>query len=242
MDFTEHERNLNCLIELNSVLLIGANDLLKSSIAFGAAYEMAAKGEIPLFICNRTKIELKPPLPLLIVSNQEDLLSISSPRFNPIILSNIHMKYITNISELKASICGLNLFSPTPTCVIIEDLSLIIDPLYSVPRDDNRFLDGCLLLGAMISEIISCMKNHSSGYDHSFKLLLITDECNNSQFLNVMQRVVDSIMEFTNNFDGPPSLSLIHNRNGNLDQALPITIFKDISIDEFTSKIICFAK
>ena len=84
---------------------------------------------------------------------------------------------------------GLHLFTPTPTLIIIEDFSCIIDPLHNVSRKDNLFIDLSLTLLAFIDDAISYLsKNNNSKI-----LLLITDECEDTYFMSIVNRYVNNI-------------------------------------------------
>lgn len=191
------------------ILLVGAQNTGKTSLAFRLAYEIAEGGGSPLFICNQAKMESKLPLELKCLTDSSEL-----NRMSPDILSRMQMKYVTSMNELKAVISGLHCFQPPPSAVIIDDLSLLIDPLHSVPRNDPKFLDICLSLGAYIDDVLnfiesrnhppSRLPNSTSGVTGSSShtthekrpkslQLVITDSCEDAPFLHIMLKTVHTI-------------------------------------------------
>jgi hypothetical protein len=176
------------------MLMIGGGSTGKTSLAFKLACEEAAVGGTPLFICNQTKLEAKLPMT---VQNASDG---GSNKFAPEILARIQMKYVSSMNELKAVIAGLHAFVPSPSLVIIDDFSLIVDPLHSVQRSDPKFLEICLTLGAYVDDVLTFMatmrtagssantsNSTSSAGMHRLELL-ITDSCEDASFLSVLQK------------------------------------------------------
>ena len=147
--------------------LIGNHQTGKTSIAFNLAYSIALQGGKPLYICNQIKLESKIPL-TLIDSNQEFMDDNTTPNdahhishhisrrgtMLSEVLQRINMKYITNINDLKVLISGLHLFEPKPTVVIIDDMSMLIDPLLAINRSDGKFLEIVLRLTSYLQDAI----------------------------------------------------------------------------------------
>ena len=155
------------------LLLIGNHQSGKTSIAFNLAYHIALNGGKPLYICNQIKLEGK--LPLIIYNSDQHIDSIlmhhntttnihekkknnnsnnsnSSNSMLPEVLQRINMKYITTIQDLKTLIAGLHLFEPRPSIVIIDDLSILIDPLQAINRSDSKFLEIVLRLTSYLQD------------------------------------------------------------------------------------------
>ena len=152
------------------LLLIGNYQSGKSSIAFNLAYNIALNGGKPLYICNQIKLESK--LPMTIYNSDQHLDSSLMHTTNtittnsyekkrnynnnnsmlPEVLQRINMKYITTIQDLKALIAGLHLFEPRPSVVIIDDLSILIDPLQAINRCDGKFLEIVLRLTSYLQD------------------------------------------------------------------------------------------
>ena len=110
------------------------------------------------------------------------------------------MKYVTSMNELKAVIAGLHGFLPTPTTLIIDDLSLLIDPLHSVPRGDPKFLEICLSLGAYIDDVLNFLsKKHvptamnASSANASRLQLVITDSCDEAGYVHMLHKNVPNV-------------------------------------------------
>jgi hypothetical protein len=165
-DYTISDKNDNDDIYL---LLIGNYQSGKTSIAFNLAYNIALNGGKPLYICNQIKLESK--LPMTIFNSDQHLDSILMHTTNtittnsyekkrnynnnsmlPEVLQRINMKYITTIQDLKALIAGLHLFEPRPSVVIIDDLSILIDPLQAINRSDGKFLEIVLRLTSYLQD------------------------------------------------------------------------------------------
>jgi len=182
------------------MLIVGATNTGKTSLSFRTAYEEAERGGCPLFICNKAKIEAK--LPLDVRPGTE---GVEQSRMSPEVLSRINMKYVTSMNELKAVISGMHCFTPLPSTIIIDDFSLLIDPLHSVPRSDPKFLDICLSIGAYIDDVLNFLagkstppvaipnsipNSTSSASSGSNLQLLITDTCDEVTFLHILQKYI----------------------------------------------------
>lgn len=177
------------------ILLTGGANTGKTSLAFKFAYDEASSGGVPLFICNQNKLESK--LPLNVILND----GYNSMKMSPDVLRKILMKYVTSMNELKAVIAGLHAFSPTPTLVIIDDLSLLIDPLHSVQRNDPSFLEICSTLGAYLDDALSFLHEKKPLSSQSKIQLLITDPCDETLFLSVLQRSIPMITKLIKTTD-----------------------------------------
>ena len=172
------------------MLLVGDKNIGKTSLAFKIAYDCAAKGGSPLIICNKNKVESKLPL-FVKLSNQQVYYSWSSE-----VLSHVHMKYVSSVTELKALIAGLHCFEPRPSTIVIEDFSLFIDPLYSTSRHDPRFIDSCITLTAYITDVMDHFEqtaSTNSKKDAQELRLVITDDCQDPLYLAVMRRCVNAV-------------------------------------------------
>jgi len=75
-----------------------------------------------------------------------------------------------------------------PAVIIVDVLSLIIDPLRSVSRRDQGFLE-CLLF--IISLILDTIQYIEKKISSSVKLI-ITDICMDQSFLAILQRIMES--------------------------------------------------
>ncbi len=210
------------------VLFVGDKNLGKTSLAFKLAFDHASKGGRPLFICNKNKIEVKLPL-IVNYSGSQTYSNWSSD-----VLSQINMKYISSITELKALIAGLQCFEPRPSAVIIDDFSLFVDPLFSVSRHDPKFLDHCITVGAFVNDVVNHLEKQTSGSNISTTTgnmaepllnngiaaqngtvqhkkhiqLILTDDCQDPLFLNIMRRCVDSV--FALQRTSPSSVQLLY--------------------------------
>ena len=173
------------------VLVIGAQNTGKTSLAFRLAYESAENGGCPLFICNQAKLESKLPLTVHCSSEQSQM------RMSSDILSRIQMKYVTSMNELKAVIAGLHGFTPIPTMLIIDDLSLLIDPLHSVPRGDPKFLEICLSLGAYMDDVLNFLTKKNVASSTNQLQLVVTDSCDEAGFVHMLQKNVHSVGKLT---------------------------------------------
>lgn len=80
------------------------------------------------------------------------------------------MKYVNSISELKKLCGGLHLFEPLPTIVIVEDLSIIIDPLSSVSKNDSKFLESVITITSIIEDAIDNITQVSNSTNKSLSV------------------------------------------------------------------------
>lgn len=190
------------------LLLIGNHQSGKTSIAFNLAYNIALNGGKPLYICNQIKLESK--LPLTIYNSDQHLDSILMHTTNtittnsyekkrnynnnsmlPEVLQRINMKYITTIQDLKALIAGLHLFEPRPSVVIIDDLSILIDPLQAINRNDGKFLEIVLRLTSYLQDAMKFLATiiPSVPADISATTSIATNVINHSNLSNNDDRV-----------------------------------------------------
>lgn len=178
------------------VLLVGDKNYGKTSIAFKIAYDASARGEVPLFICNKNKIESKLPMFTKVVPSE-------AYHYSPEILSRVHMKYVSAVTELKALIAGMHCFEPRPTLVVIDDFTVFLDPLFSVARNDSKFIDSCILLSAFLKDVLDHFDSTApplpsiqpSRNISSSTMLVITDDCIEPAFIVAMQQCVDSVLK-----------------------------------------------
>lgn len=202
------------------LVLVGGTNSGKTSCSFRIAYESAASGGSPLFICNQAKLENK--LPLDVRSSDT---GTASDKMSADILARIQMKYVTSMNELKAVIAGLHAFSPSPSAVIIDDLSLLIDPLHSVQRNDPKFLEIGFVLAAYIDDVLNFMNTNNAEAGTSTNSrrqlqLIITDSCEESPFLHVLQRTVPNVLKLKkNDSTDTPSYSLVALKGGHHSSA-----------------------
>jgi len=191
------------------LLLIGNYQSGKTSIAFNLAYNIALNGGKPLYICNQIKLESK--LPMTIYNSDQHLDSILTHTTNiittnsyekkrnnynnnsmlPEVLQRINMKYITTIQDLKALIAGLHLFEPRPSVVIIDDLSILIDPLQAINRCDGKFLEIVLRLTSYLQDAMKFLATITPSLpaDISATTSIATNVINHSNLNNHDDRV-----------------------------------------------------
>lgn len=183
------------------VLLVGAGSSGKTSLAFKIAYDCAAEGGSPWFICNQTKIEGK--LPTIVITDHgsgndnggnSGVSSVSSAKMMPEILSRISMKYVSSMNELKAVFSGLHALTPTPSLIVIDDFSMLVDPLHSIQRSDPKFLEICITLGAYLNDAIAFVTCSNKDLHSTFPVrVVVTDSCEEPQFLSVMQKTTPAV-------------------------------------------------
>ena len=142
----------------NRLLILGDKKTGKTSIAFKMAYEAASEGSVVLFVCLQNKIRSNFPLMVSLAeifggtdqnnsANDDGSQPLS---WSPIILSRIMLKYISNAAELKQLCASIHMLQPRPQCVIIDDFTLMIDPMSSVSRQDLMFVEVCQTLGKWV--------------------------------------------------------------------------------------------
>lgn len=132
----------------NRILICGQKMTGKSSIAFKLAYEIASEGDTVMFICFREK--MKTNFPSFVTINTELNEKISSA-WLPAVLSRIMIKYVANLQELKKICASIHTIQPrAPQCLIIDDFTLLIDPMSIMSRQDHSFIEVCQMLGVYI--------------------------------------------------------------------------------------------
>lgn len=182
----------------NKLLVLGDRNSGKSSLGFKLAYEEAACGGSPLFICNKSRMQ---SLPLEMVHVDPDNFE---DRYRPEILATIRMKYVANHLELKQLLLGLQCFaSPQPTLVVIDDLSFLIDPLDGLGRTDQRLLDEYLLLLALLDDTLSFLQSTSQLCTRA----VILDDNRSVLQLNGLKRTIDRAIILEPS--GPSSVRLV---------------------------------
>lgn len=201
------------------LVVIGGANSGKTSLAFRTAYDIAVAGGWPLYICNQAKLESK--LPLEVRCGDGGSADTSAQKMSADILSRIQMKYVTSMNELKAVISSLHAFTPSPTTVIIDDLSLLIDPLHSVQRNDPKFLEICFVLGAYMDDVLKFLhttrsENTNTRASNALRLqLVITDTCEESSYLQVLQRTAPNVLKLEKlDAAGTLGYSLVRTRAG----------------------------
>ena len=133
------------------LLIFGPNKTGKTSIAFRMAYESASTGSTALFVCLLSTISNTFPLLVTVATTSEQFSepvreSLTSS-WSPEILSRIMIKYVSNSADLKKLFASIHMFHPRPGCIIVDDFTLIIDPMSTVSRQDNMFLEISQVLG-----------------------------------------------------------------------------------------------
>lgn len=169
---------------LERLLIVGPHKSGKTSISFHLAIERACKCEYTLIVCNKSKIEASLPLPIDCSTVHQGSSSFDS---DPSLLSFVGMKYVGSVQELKAVFAGLHAYTPVPSLVIVEDLSTLIDPLFSCPRTDSMFLVTCLSTLAIINDAVDYVGG-KGGKGSSLVDLVITDNCLTEAYLQVVMR------------------------------------------------------
>ena len=112
------------------------NGKASRSISFSLCYQFVRKNQESraLFICDRSTIERDFPETVTFERSQ-------SNHFLPVYLNKIDMKYVQDHFTLKKILASLHLWLNPPGLIVISDLSLIIDPLRTMPRGDSAFME-----------------------------------------------------------------------------------------------------
>lgn len=146
------------------ILLLGEMKTGKTSIAFRMAYDTALEGSIVLFVCLHNKIRNNFPLMTSfapIVGDEAGSNPMSDgdalvSTWSPVVLSRIMFKYVSNSAELKKLCASMHMLHPRPHCVVIDDFTLVIDPMSTVCRQDLMFVEVCQTLGDKLLESPKC--------------------------------------------------------------------------------------
>jgi hypothetical protein len=165
------------------LLITGGPNCGKTSLAFRLAYDIAAAGGTPWFICNQTKLEAQLPLSVQITGRRggeaelglgagaggwDQDLDAPTERMSGMasmsadVLCRLQMKYVTSVRDLKACLAGLHACEPRPSAVIVDDFSTLVDPLHSVSKSDANFLEICLSLGSFLDDALNFLNTHTT--------------------------------------------------------------------------------
>mmetsp|Transcript_29822 Transcript_29822/g.65173 ORF Transcript_29822/g.65173 Transcript_29822/m.65173 type:complete len:238 (+) Transcript_29822:351-1064(+) len=104
-------REIPTVFDTRSCMLSGPPRSGKTSLLFQLAYNIAVEGKRVLFICQRAKIELNPPLLPEGVSPSSDA------------CERIDMRYLRNDEELRLFMASFHLLPELPQAVIVDDFS-----------------------------------------------------------------------------------------------------------------------
>lgn len=133
------------------ILIFGPNKTGKTSIAFRMAYESASEGSTALFVCLMSTISTSFPSLVTVATTSghanEPFRESLSSSWSPEVLSRIMIKYVSNSADLKKLFASIHMMLPSPQCIIVDDFTLIIDPMSTVSRQDNLFLEISQVLG-----------------------------------------------------------------------------------------------
>lgn len=133
------------------ILIFGPNKTGKTSVAFRMAYESASEGSTALFVCLMSTISTAFPSLVTVATTSghvsQPLRESLSTSWSPEILSRIMIKYVSNSADLKKLFASIHMLHPRPQCIVVDDFTLIIDPMSTVSRQDNLFLEISQVLG-----------------------------------------------------------------------------------------------
>ncbi|KAJ8773532.1 hypothetical protein K2173_005778 [Erythroxylum novogranatense] len=121
------------------VLLSGPPSSGKTSLLFQFAYNAAAAGGDVVFICNRDKLESKPPF-----LSQEILPSSDT-------FTRIHMKYVDNEEGIKKYFAAFHLHDTYPLAVVIDDFGDFFNERYLFSSEFSSATPFFLLLLSVAS-------------------------------------------------------------------------------------------
>ena len=159
-------------------LIQGRKSAGKTSVALRLALDAAGAGKFSLIIGNREKIEqlFKPTL---------------SPVFSQCgnyvsLLSNIHLSYADQKDSIIEIMAGVQFFRKPPSVIVVDDLSTLIDPLHTRSRNDIEYLQQVLLVISHLQDLGAFMCSPDN-----FVQLVLTDSCQESDYLTLLSRCVD---------------------------------------------------
>lgn len=150
-------------------LIFGASKSGKTSVAFKLSYDVAAQGSTVLFVCRQSNIQNTFPSFMSVVEILDDrghppsTACLERSFWSPIVLSRIQFKYVKNAAEMKRLFASLHMMHPPPQCIVVDDFTLLIDPLSAVSRQDTTFLELCQVLGKP-GKVCIVYQSHVRGY------------------------------------------------------------------------------
>lgn len=200
--FSDPERNINDshqrVSQASLIFFQGGNQTGKTSLAFQLAYDEASCGGVPLFICQKERVELSFPLKVE-VHNDRHIAQHGESTWNSVVLSRIHMKYISTTKELITLLGGLHVFKPLPTLIVLDDLGSWIDP--SLKRNhDQKMVDSYLFLLGIIEDSVHCLKkiHQSKAQPENFRMIVLDNNEENA-VLHCFQHSCEEIISFHQN-------------------------------------------
>mmetsp|Transcript_5942 Transcript_5942/g.10291 ORF Transcript_5942/g.10291 Transcript_5942/m.10291 type:complete len:243 (+) Transcript_5942:189-917(+) len=135
-------------------LLSGPSRSGKTSLLFQVAYNIAAEGKRVLFICQRAKVELNPPiLPEGVIATSDAC-------------ERIDMRYLRDDEELRLYIASFHMLPELPHAIIVDDFAEFFPE--SRYRGDRRALEI-----AMVRTLAFLY----DATDHASKRMEGTEEC-----------------------------------------------------------------
>lgn len=170
------------------LLILGPAGCGKSCFLFRIMNDYAADEKRCLFIGNKSKTETQFPLFLNIIA--KGCAEFVASDWDMSKLKNIDMNYISSLVELKKLFASAHLWKMIPDVIVIEDLSSLIDPLFSVARNDISFLSVCLHACSLIEDSL----RHVERTHGKHIQIIITDNCMDEQFLHIMGRFAKNII------------------------------------------------
>jgi hypothetical protein len=157
----------------NKFLITGPSNTGKTSFLCALACEHASlHGKYSLIFTRKQNYEEQFPLSV-------NLSQQTTPQHHRESFRYLQLSYNNSTNDLIRNISSLQFYTHLPAIVIIDDLSLIIDPTLTISRSSIEFLDqACRVLG----HVFDAMESFGC------KDLIISDTCESSEYLNLLQQ------------------------------------------------------
>jgi hypothetical protein len=161
-------------------LIFGGEKEGKSTVALRTSLEHARNGEYTLLIGNKEKIEkLFTPSIIPALSNNPNFVND---------LKYIDVCYADRRDSIIEVLAAVQFYKNKPKLIIVEDLSTLVDPLHTRPRNDVEYLQQVLIVMGHLQDLaasISCLD--------SIVHVIVTDCCEDKDYAAMLNRCVDYV-------------------------------------------------
>lgn len=161
-----------------STLLLGGKGEGKSTAVMEFALDAALRDDFSLVIGNKEKIQkMFSPSLLPAISNIHGYLGL---------LRFVDVSYADEKDSIFEIMAAVQFYRNIPRIIVIEDLSTLIDPLHTRPRNNIEYLQQVLLIVSHLQDLAASISSPLHRVH-----LVITDSCEESEYVSLLQRCVD---------------------------------------------------
>lgn len=164
-----------------SSLILGGEKEGKTTIALKTALDSALNGEYSLWIGIKDKIEkLFTPSLIPAIAN--------SPNFTDC-LRYVDICYADRRDSIIEITAAVQFYKNRPNLIIVEDLSTLVDPLHTRPRNDPEYLQQVLIIVSHLQDLAASMSSQDNQVH-----IIITDSCEEVEYKALLKRCMDYVV------------------------------------------------